>query len=165
MSELALTGEELLAWNDSTTRRWCDFVTANPALLEVPCDIRDAATVGQLLQHIVAVELRYAQRLAGQPESEYSAIPYGTGDEILATHNQAVAILRSLMADPDFDWSHELEFQTITLGKLRSKRKTIFVHALMHALRHYAQLATLARQHGFKPGWHMDYLMMDAKPA
>jgi uncharacterized damage-inducible protein DinB len=165
MSELALTGEELMAWNDTTARKWADFVNLHPALLEVPCDIRDAATVGQLLQHIVAVELRYAQRLAGQVETEYSAVPYGTGDEILATHDHAMALLRGVMADPNFDWSQEVEFQTITAGRLRSKRKTIFVHALMHSIRHYAQLATLARQHGVKPGWGMDYLMMDAKPV
>ena len=165
MSELALTGEELLAWNDTTAQRWCEFVTANPTLLEVPCDIRNATTVGQLLQHIVAVELRYAERLTGQVETDYSAIPYGSGDEILATHNRAVTLFRSLMADPNLDWSYELEFQTITMGWLKSKRKTIFFHALMHSIRHYAQLATLARQHGFKPGWAMDYLMMDAKPA
>ena len=161
MSELALTGEELLAWNDTTAHKWRDFVNAHPALLQVPCDIRDATTAGQLLQHIVAVELRYAQRLAGLTETDYSAVPYGSGDEILATHDQAVALLRGVMADPDFDWSKELEYATITAGRLRSRRKTIFVHAMMHSIRHYAQLATLVRQHGIAPGWPMDYLFMN----
>ena len=50
---------------------------------------------------------------------------------------------------------------TITMGKLKAPRKTImFLHALMHSIRHYAQLATLARQNGFKPDWAMDYLYM-----
>jgi len=31
----------------------------------------------------------------------------------------------------------------------------------MHSIRHYAQLATLARQNGFKPDWPMDYLYMN----
>ncbi|MCU1324462.1 MAG: DinB family protein [Acidobacteriaceae bacterium] len=165
MSELSLSGEELLAWNDATAKRWRDFVTAHPELLSVPCDIRDTATVGNLLQHIVAVELRYAQRLAGITETEYSAVPFGTADEILASHQQAVTLLRGVMADPEFDWTREIEFQTITAGRLKSTRKAVFVHALMHSIRHYAQLATLARQHGFKPDWAMDYLMMVARPA
>ncbi|CAN5503446.1 hypothetical protein BH10ACI4_BH10ACI4_28840 [soil metagenome] len=165
MSELSLSGEELLAWNDAAANHWRDFVTAHPELLAVPCDIRDAATVGHLLQHIVAVELRYAQRLAGITETEYSAVPFGTADEILATHQQAVTLLQEAMADPNTDWTQEIEFQTISAGRLRATRKAVFVHALMHSIRHYAQLATLARQHGFKPDWAMDYLMMVAHPA
>jgi uncharacterized damage-inducible protein DinB len=160
MSDLNLSGEELLKWNDLTARKWRDFVTANPALLAVSCDIRDSATVGQALQHIVAVELRYAQRLAALPESDYADVKFGSGDEILATHDQAVALLRGVLADPAYDWEQEIEFVTITAGKLKASHKTIFVHAVMHSIRHYAQLATLARQHGFKPDWPMDYLYM-----
>lgn len=165
MSSLNLSGEELLAWNDLTARKWRDFVTATPAVLAVPCDIREVDTVGKLMQHIVAVELRYAQRLAIVPETEYSAVPYGTGDEILATHLQAVALFRHGLAQPDFDWQQEIEFATISAGRMRSSRKTVFVHAMMHSMRHYAQLATLVRQHGFKPDWPMDYLFMNMVKA
>ena len=158
---LCLSGEELMAWNDVSARKWRDFVTEHPAVLSVESDIRDSKTIGQVLQHVVAVELRYAQRLAALPESEYSAVKYGSGDEILETHDQALGLLRPRLADPAFDWEQEIEFVTITAGKLRARRKTVFVHAMMHSVRHYAQLATLARQHGFKPGWPMDYLYMD----
>ena len=162
MSELNLTGEEMLAWNDLTARKWRDLVTEHPELLAVHCDIRDSATVGQALQHIVAVELRYAQRLAALPESDYASVKYGSGDEILATHDQAMTLFRGVLADPAYDWTPEIEFVTISAGKIKASRKTVFVHAVMHGIRHYAQLATLARQHGFKPGWQMDYLMMGA---
>jgi uncharacterized damage-inducible protein DinB len=158
---LCLSGEELMAWNDLSARRWRDFVSEHPAVLAVESDIRDAKTIGQVLQHVMGVELRYAQRLASQPESDFSSVKYGSGDELLATHDQALALMRPLLADPGYDWEQEIEFVTITAGKLRARRKTIFVHAMMHSVRHYAQLATLARQHGFKPGWQMDYLFMD----
>ncbi len=160
MSGLNLTGEDLLKWNDLTARKWRDFVTANPALLAVPCDIRDSTTVGQTLQHIVAVELRYAQRLAALPESDYADVKYGSGDEILATHDQAMALLRGVLDDPAYDWAQDIEFMTITAGRIKTSRKAVFIHAVMHSIRHYAQLATLARQHGFKPDWPMDYLYM-----
>ena len=65
MSDLSLSGDDLLAWNNLTARKWRDFITAHPAVLQAPCDIRESATVGQTFQHIMAVELRYAQRLAG----------------------------------------------------------------------------------------------------
>ena len=160
MSDLSLSGDDLLAWNNLTARKWRDFITAHPAVLQVPCDIRESANVGQTFQHIMAVELRYAQRLAGVLESDYTSIPYNTADELLTTHEQAVALFRSVMDDPAYDWLHEIEFMTITAGRLKMPRKNVFIHAMMHGIRHYAQLATLVRQHGFKPDWPMDYLFM-----
>ena len=47
------------------------------------------------------------------------------------------------------------------MGLARASRKTVFFHAMMHSIRHYAQLATLVRQHGFKTSFPMDYLAMD----
>ena len=58
------------------------------------------------------------------------------------------------------DWDAKLQFQTLTMGLARATRKTVFFHALMHSVRHYAQLATLVRQHGFKTSFPMDYLAM-----
>jgi uncharacterized damage-inducible protein DinB len=43
-----------------------------------------------------------------------------------------------------------------------SYQSIAFVHVLMHSIRHYAQLATLMRQHGIKPDWPGDYLFMQA---
>ena len=74
-------------------------------------------------------------------------------------------MLRGLVADPAYDWDEELEFKTRSIGVLRASRKTILIHALMHGIRHYAQLATLVRQHGVAPDWQMDYLLMGARRA
>ncbi|MEO8736988.1 MAG: DinB family protein [Edaphobacter sp.] len=162
---IGLTGEELLAWNDKTAERWRRLFEVHDDLLAVPCDIAGVKSVGELMQHIVAVELRYAERLAGLPETSYEAIEYGTGAVLFATHAQAMNLFHGLLADPTCDWAQEMEFSTRSMGVLRASRKTIFVHALMHGIRHYAQLATLARQHGVAPDWQMDYLLMGAKRA
>ncbi len=162
---LSIPADDLLTWNDTSARKWRDFTNANPALLALPCDIRDAATAAHLLQHIVAVELRYAQRLAGQPETDYANVPCDTADQIFTTHTSALDLLCPLLADPAYDWNSEIEFNTITAGRIRASRRGVLVHALMHSIRHYAQLATLVRQHGFKPDWPMDFLFIAAKPA
>lgn len=162
---IALTGEELMAWVDKTTIEWQELLEAHPHLLAVPCDIREVKTAGELVQHIVAVQLRYAERLAGRPETAYEAIPYGTVAELYATHVRSMALLRQLLADPGCDWNEELELTTRSMGTLVASRKTVLVHALMHSIRHYAQLATLARQHGVAPKWQMDYLLMGARRA
>ena len=162
---LAIPAEKLIAWSDTTTRKFHDFILTNPAVFTLPSDIRNSTTIADTLQHIVAVELRYAQRLASLPESPYEDVPKDTIDAILATHNTAFEILNNLLADPTYDWSAELTYATITAGRLRSSREAILLHLTMHAIRHYAQLATLVRQAGFKPTWSMDYLMMEAKPV
>jgi len=165
MNAPALTAEELIAWNEATSQQWRTFVAENPTVLEVKCDIYKAETVGQLLQHIVAAELRYAERLAEFPVSDYAQIPYATAEEIYATHDRALTILRALLADPIYDWSTQLEFATLTAGRRRSSRRTILFHAMLHGVRHYAQLTTLVRQAGFAPKMALDYLLMDSQPA
>jgi uncharacterized damage-inducible protein DinB len=115
--------------------------------------------VAQLLQHIVAVELRYSERLAGVPETEYESIPFDTVENIYATHDRAVTLFRQSLA-ANLDWDGVMEFKTRSFGSARASRKTILFHALLHGLRHYAQMATLIRQHGHKVEAPGDYLLM-----
>jgi uncharacterized damage-inducible protein DinB len=156
----ALTSEELQAWVERTSKGWRQLVAKNPQVLSLPCDVRETQSVAQLLQHIVAVELRYAQRLRDIPQSDYSTIPYGSAEEIFATHDGALELLRGLPNWSPAEWEEVLEFGTRSAGTLRASRRTILVHLLMHSIRHYAQLATLVRHHGVRPDWEMDYLFM-----
>jgi uncharacterized damage-inducible protein DinB len=160
MTQPALTAEETMAWLDRTSDNWRDLIATHPEILTLPCDIMGVATVAQLLQHIVAVELRYAEQLTGLPPTDYTAIPYDSVTAIYATHQHAIALFKELLAS-NIDWNESIEFITRSMGPMRSHRKTILFHALLHGMRHYAQLATLVRQHGIKPGWQMDYLVMD----
>jgi len=160
---VALTGEELLAWTDKTAEQWRKLLEAHPHLLALPCDVAGVKTVGELMQHIVAAQLRYAERLSGSAATAYEDIKYGTAAELFATHAQAMELFRQLIADPDYNWSEEGEFVTRRGGTLIASRKTFFIHALTHGIRHYAQLATLVRQHGVTPDWPMDYLFMGAR--
>ncbi len=127
-------------------------------MLDLPCDIYTAKTVGELLRHIAAAELRFAERLHDLPVTEYAQISYGNAEEIFATHDRALKMLRALTDDASFDWDRKLEFATITAGRRRSSCRVILHHALLHGIRHYAQLATLVRHHGYKTA-PADYLM------
>lgn len=155
--------EKLLAWNDSTAHHWRDFIVANPMVPFQLCDIRNGKTIADTLQHIVAVELRYAQRLSGLPESPYEEIPKNSIHSLMNAHDLALSLVRSLLGNPNYDWSTEITFDTISLGRLRASRETVLVHLTLHSIRHYAQLATLVRQQGFKTTWPMDYLFAEAQ--
>ncbi|AXC13610.1 hypothetical protein ACPOL_4335 [Acidisarcina polymorpha] len=61
------------------------FVEEHPELLDVPCDVLDTGTVRALLHHIVMAELRYAQRLCGEVESDYEDVPQ-TVPAMISTH-------------------------------------------------------------------------------
>jgi uncharacterized damage-inducible protein DinB len=164
MTQPALTAEDVLAWLETTSNKWRALIEEHPGILDFPCDVMGVSTVGGLLQHIVAVEVRYAEQLSGLPPTEYAAIPFDSAEAIYATHERAVKMFRELLAVGG-DWDAKFDFVTRSMGPMRASRKTILFHALMHAIRHYAQLATLVRQHGIKPGWQMDYLMMGVERA
>jgi uncharacterized damage-inducible protein DinB len=164
MMEPTLSAGEVFAWLEKTSTNWRALIDGHPDLLELPCDVAGVSTVAGLLQHIVAVELRYAERLAGLPATEYAAIPYDSAQAIYQVHERAAALYREQL-EADVDWGEKLDFVTRTAGTLRASRKTVLFHALLHSIRHYAQLATLVRRHGVKPEWMMDYLLMGAERA
>lgn len=144
----ALTLTELLDWSDESTRHWFAFLTAHPELLSAPCGIYKSENVLGLVRHVVAVELRYSQRLAGLPVSAYEEIPADSLNALEALHSETIDRLRGIAEDAAQNWDEELEFVTLSVGTLRATRRKVFAHALLHAVRHWAQLATLARAAG-----------------
>jgi uncharacterized damage-inducible protein DinB len=155
-----LTADELIAWVEQTSTGWRTLLSAHPEALAFPSDIRESKTLADVVQHIVAVELRYAERLGGLVESSYETLPKGGAEELFATHDRAVSLLRELLSQERSDWDSTMEFSTRSAGVLRATRRTVLAHLLLHSVRHYAQLATIVRQHGIKPDWGMDYLFM-----
>jgi uncharacterized damage-inducible protein DinB len=155
----ALTIEELLGWSDQTTRNWFAFLAKHPALQATPCGIYGTANVLGLVRHMVAVEIRYSQRLAGLPVADYETFPEDSLGALVALHDEAVTRLRGLLADPAQNWDEELEFKTLTAGTLRATRRKIVGHAVLHSIRHWAQVATLARAAGTAPDFDGDLLL------
>ena len=156
---VGLSGEELLAWNDATFAKWMELVERHPEVMAVGCDVYGVVNVGELLHHVAMVELRYAQRLMGQPETTYEEVPV-TVDGLRAAHGGMVERVRALLGDVTYGWESTIRFQTRSMGVLLASRKTVLVHTLMHSVRHYAQAAMLVRQAGIAPGFPMDYLFM-----
>lgn len=157
---VAFTGLELLEWVEQMSLQWKRLIATHPEILTFPCDIRETKSVAELLQHIVAVELRYAERLHDLPQTDYAAIPFDTVDRIYATHQRALEMLRPLLERDSAWWETVLEMQTRAAGILRATRRTVLIHLFTHSVRHYAQLATLVRHHGIAPDFQMDYLLM-----
>jgi uncharacterized damage-inducible protein DinB len=154
---IAMTSEDLLRWNEGTTSIWKEHLRSRPELLTYPCDIRGGQTVADLLQHIVAVELRYAERLNSEPETPYDQIPKTSIDLLYETHDRAVKKLRKLDDEADGFWNERIHFETRS-GRFGATRRVIFAHCLLHSIRHYAQLATLLRKENAGISASFDYL-------
>lgn len=161
---VGVTMSELLVWNDEAAKFWKAHLEANPALLEKPCTIGNAGTVQGLVRHLWGAELRWAQRLARVPETPREEIPAGPVEALFELHTKAAGIVRELLAAPEADWEATIELNAPWLPADRrtpSRRKAL-AHALFHSQRHWAQLATLARETGFPAKFGGDLLFSSA---
>lgn len=161
---VGITLDEMLAWNDQAAANWKAHFEGNPHLLELPCGIGGAATVQELVRHIWGAELRWAQRLAAEPETPRDMVPTGPLDALFDLHLQAVGILRALLAAPEHTWGdpYVLNFDWVPPEERTVSRRKIAAHALFHSQRHWAQLATLVRNAGFPSKFRGDLLFSPA---
>lgn len=156
----ALTFEELLGWNEEAAAFWKAHLEATPALLQLPCDIGGTSNVQDFVRHIWGVELRWGQRLAGQPVTDREKMPTGPLDALFDLHQQAEKIFRGLLSAPAASWeeAYILDFQWVPPESRTVTRRKVFGHALFHSQRHWAQLATLIRAAGLPSGFRGDLL-------
>jgi uncharacterized damage-inducible protein DinB len=150
---------ELLDYTSEETKHWRDWFRKNPAALDLASDIAGTKTVREVVLHIAIVQARYAERLLNLPITEYNQLAAKSADELFALANKSAEDLRSFaVAANDADWDGTLTFPTRSAGTLTASRRKIFVHALLHGVRHWAQLATFLRQEGYKQDWQHDFI-------
>ena len=153
--------DELLAWNDETSNWWRAHLEAHPELLTLDSGgIGGAKTIQDLVRHIWGAELRWAQRLAGEPETAREAVPEGPLEALFDLHRRSMAIFRRLLADPNEDWNvpYTLDAAFLPPEQRTFSRRKALGHVLFHAQRHWAQLATVLRQGGSPSGFRGDLL-------
>jgi uncharacterized damage-inducible protein DinB len=157
-----LTTDELLNYCVEENRRWREWFEKNRSALDLPSDIAGTKNVREVVLHILAVELRYSERLLGKdPVTDYTDLPVGSVDELFAIATTSEKNFREFLAeaqDNDRHWQEVLTFPTRTGGVLSASRRKIFVHALLHGVRHWGQLATFLRQQGHKQDWPHDFI-------
>ena len=154
----------LLVYTGGETLRWQRYLAAQPAaVLDEPMGEGRLATLRGLLVHIFAVELRYAQRLSDEPVASYESLPQGSLDEIFDIARWAREKLdRYLASATEADLARVLTFETLTAGTQRATARKVVAHALIHGIRHWAQISTVLRQRGYPKQWFHDLLLSDA---
>lgn len=157
-----LTAEELLNYCNEENRHWHEWFKQNPGTLELPSDIAGTKNVREVVLHILAVELRYSERLLGKdPVTDFSELPTTSVDDLFSTAAASERRFREFLSsarDDAAQWQKILTFPTRTGGVLSASRRKIFAHALLHSVRHWGQLATYLRQQGHKQDWPHDLI-------
>jgi len=159
-SKTQISFAELLDANESETQKWRQWFDKQPAtVLDVPLSIALAKNVREFLLHIFAVELRYAERLMGSPVTDYQTLSTASVADLFATGDRARSMYRTyLAAVTDEDLAIVMEFPTRTAGTVRASKRKMYIHALLHSMRHWAQLATALREAGYATDWGKDFL-------
>ncbi len=148
----------LLTWAEEEAQKWQEFFRQHPEAMNIKTDIAHTKDVRGLLVHIFVVDRAYNFRMQGQTANwdelaaRAEADPFATGEE-------ARKLFRELLASGnDAALDEVVTFGTLTSGQISATRRKMLTHTLLHGIRHWAQLATLIRQHGLPdPGKH-DFL-------
>lgn len=136
---------EMLEYVGRETVAWRDWLAANTSALDVPCDLEGCGTARDLVRRIVIVQVRYAQRFWGLPETDDAELADSSTAELFALAEQSLVTLRSFAVSArDPDWE--------------GNRRAIFGHVIFHSIRRWTQLAMLLRQRGYSQDWAHDFI-------
>ncbi len=166
-----ITFAELLAYSDSECARWEEWFAQNASALTVPFgqEDRGMGTAHSMLAHIFFCEHYYADMLQDKipdmPELSrlYHDIMHEPAGDLFRfgfaarqrlANFEATANIEQLKASISIPYPPDHP----TVG---SKRKFL-VHVLVHSMRHWAQLATVLRQHGHRADWDHDMMFCAA---
>ncbi len=158
----ALSYAVLLAYTDEETRRWRTYFDQNPKALDVSIG-GERKDVRGLVTHLFVSEYRWGQHLAGEQAASPDSFEPQNIDEIWAIYATARKRLETWVAGatPE-DLAQILTVKTVTYGETVVSKRKILTHALIHGIRHWAQIATALRQGCFVSGWSHDMLFTPA---
>ncbi len=152
----------LLAYTEWDRAQWESWFRAQgPAALAVglgPNGDGRNNTVGELVRHIFAAELRYVERVRGTPLTDPASLPADDVDALFALGRRSRQAMRTLLAElPPKAWDIPREIQ-IGSHQRSVTPKTMILQAVTHEIRHWAQIAAFLRMDGRKTGSH-DFLV------
>ena len=160
----ALRYDTLLELTSTEHHRWHDWFIERPKAWAVPFATGRMATIGGVVMHIFAVELRYAQRLLVEEVTDWEDFRQTSIDDVFELGDLARGqLVHFLTTAPEAELDRVLTFQTLTAGLVSASKYKIASNVFLHGIRHWAQVATMLRQNGFGDQWSHDMLLSSVK--
>ena len=152
---------DLLDYTDWQRQKWHDrFRQHGEQVLKMsagPHGDGRFATVGELVRHIFSAEKRYVERLSDRPVTDTASLPTDNIETLFQFGQLSRNELKEFVeAFPDRQWDTARDLKIGNLSVRATPRK-IVMHAVMHEIRHWAQIATLLRLNGLTGEFH-DFL-------
>jgi len=121
-------------------------------------------TIGGVVLHIFAVELRYAQRLRDEEVIAWEEFRQTSIEEVFELGDHARGQLVDFLTNAsEKELDKILTFQTLTAGTVTASKYKIASNIFLHDIRHWGQIATVLRQSGFTDQWAHDMLLTDVR--
>ena len=157
----ALSYQFLLEYTSMEQHRWHDWFEGNGTAWALPFATPPMATIGGVVNHIFGVEMRYTQRLRDERVSDWEELIAHTSlEDVFALGDNARAMLVDFLTNvPEHELDRVLTFKTLTAGEVTASKHKIASNIFLHGIRHWGQIATVVRQHGFSVQWPHDALL------
>jgi uncharacterized damage-inducible protein DinB len=156
----ALRYETLLELTSTEHHLWHQWFLEHPAAWDVPFATGRMATIGKLVLHIFAVELRYTQRLLDQEVTRWEDFSEASIEDVFELGENARAqLVEFLTTASESELDRILTFETLTAGRVTASKHKIASNIFLHDIRHWGQIATVLRQHGYTDQWPHDLLL------
>ena len=154
---LGVSFEDLLRYEEEQLEHWQNLFTRRPHLLKLEASPKD--TVATVVFHVFTVQLRSAQRLQGEAMTPDAELKHDSVDELFAIAREAHRRIREFLAGASTQSMEELRtYPSPTLGKFTATPKKLLLHALVHGIRHWAQVARVLRENGQRADFNHDVL-------
>lgn len=158
MENLGIPFSALLAYTHSEAEHWHAWFAQHPAALDVPYS--DKMKVLDLVGHIFQSELWFATRLSGEELSK-SDFDYKSMDDLFAMHEKAHATMARYLESADEAEMQRVQALPFREGLEVSSRKLVS-QSFLHAVHHWAQVATVLRQAGMPGEGPRDFILSHA---
>jgi uncharacterized damage-inducible protein DinB len=156
----ALSYEALLELTSTEHHLWHQWFLEHPSAWDVPFATGRMATIGKLVLHIFAVELRYTERLIDQEVTRWEDFSQTSIEDVFELGDNARAqLVDFLTTAPESELDRVLTFETLTAGRVTATKHKIASNIFLHDIRHWGQIATVLRQHGYTDQWAHDLLL------
>jgi uncharacterized damage-inducible protein DinB len=114
-------------------------------------------TIGDVIRHVFSVEVKILDRLKNRPMTDVALVPSNSVAALFQFGKQGRKELREFVQTVSAqDWDEPQEFKAFKMV-VRGTRRKFVAQALIHEIRHWAQIATMMRLNGLKVEWH-DFL-------
>lgn len=159
---MQLTIPELLDYFDEERNRWKRWFDGHgDAPLAFPLPGREIPNVGAIMQHALGAPLWFVERLEGRPVTEWWKSPASSAAELFDLGERASNELRQFVASASAeDWNAILDHDGT--GKHWVTARKAVANSLVHAIRHWAQVALVVRQNGIAPPGEHDLIFSAA---